>query len=90
MYELVIFHLLSHLFYLFYRSLKLKFNDRKGVGLGQVIEFHSEDNKWRGITLAHEGTMAQFYFVSKRGGVRNRPVQSNIQFQTNISQRFEI
>ncbi len=69
------------------RSLKLKFSVRRGIGLGNVVEFNSNNNKWRGITLAHDGTMAQFYLVSKRGGYQNKP-RSNIQFQTVINQRY--
>jgi len=71
------------------RSFNLKFSVREGVGLGNVVEFNSNDNKWRGITLVNDGSMVQFYLVSKRGGYQDRP-RSNIQFQTNINQRFQI
>jgi len=62
---------------------------REGVALGNVIEFNSNDNKWRGITLVHEKTMAQFYLVSKRGGFQGS-TRSNIQFQTVVNQRYQI
>jgi hypothetical protein len=68
-------------------SLKFEFSIREGVGLGNVVEFNTNNNKWRGITLVHDKTMAQFYLVSKRGGSQNRP-RSNIQFQTVVDQRF--
>jgi len=68
-------------------SLKFEFSIREGVGLGNVVEFNSNSNKWRGITLVHDKTMAQFYLVSKRGGYQTKS-RSNIQFQTVINQRF--
>lgn len=70
-------------------SIDCKFTVKKGIGLGNVVEFNSDDNKWRGITLVHDGIMAQFYLVSKRGGyqTQNHP-RSNLQFQTVINQRY--
>ncbi|MFX0041905.1 MAG: ARPP-1 family domain-containing protein [Candidatus Hodarchaeota archaeon] len=68
-------------------SLKFEFSIREGVGLGNVVEFNTENNKWRGITLVHNKTMAQFYLVSKRGGSQTK-IRSNIQFQTVVDQRF--
>ncbi|MFX0000354.1 MAG: ARPP-1 family domain-containing protein [Candidatus Hodarchaeota archaeon] len=70
---------------------KLDFNYsfREGIAFGTVVEFKSNDNKWRGITLVHENTMAQFYLVSKRGGYQGG-THSNIQFQTVIDQRYQI
>jgi hypothetical protein len=70
-------------------KLDFKYTSREGVALGNIVEFSSEDNKWRGITLVHEKSMIQFYLVSKRGGslVNTR---SNVQFQTVINQRYEI
>ncbi len=62
---------------------------RDGVALGNVVEFNSNDNKWRGITLVHKKAMAQFYLVSKRGGFQG-DTRSNIQFQTVINQRYQI
>jgi hypothetical protein len=50
------------------KELKMDFSVRKGVGLGNVVDFNSEDEKWRGNTLVHEDIMVQFYLVSKRGG----------------------
>ncbi|MFX1417936.1 MAG: ARPP-1 family domain-containing protein [Promethearchaeota archaeon] len=70
-------------------KLNLQFSTREGVALGNVVEFNSGDNKWRGITLIHQRTMVQFYLVSKRGGYQEKPY-SNIQFQTVINQRYEI
>lgn len=67
----------------------LKYTTREGVALGNVVEFNSNDNKWRGITLVHEKMMAQFYLVSKRGGYQGE-TRSNIQFQTVINQRYQI
>jgi hypothetical protein len=71
-------------------NLIFNFTSREGVALGNVVEFNSEDNKWRGITLVHENTMVQFYLVSKRGGYQGQPTRSNIQFQTVINQRYQI
>ncbi|MFX1281643.1 MAG: ARPP-1 family domain-containing protein [Promethearchaeota archaeon] len=70
-------------------NIDFNFNTRKGVGLGNVVEFNSDDNKWRGITLVYDGIMAQFYLVSKRGGYQNqKQIRSNLQFQTVINQRY--
>jgi len=69
--------------------LNFNYSFREGVALGNVIEFNSNDNKWRGITLVHEKTMAQFYLVSKRGGFQGS-TRSNIQFQTVVNQRYQI
>jgi hypothetical protein len=69
------------------QSLKLKFSSRKGIGLGEVVEFESQDKKWRGNTLVQENSCVQFYIVSKRGG----STQTNMRepfFQTNIEQRY--
>ncbi len=70
-------------------DLNFDFSTREGVGLGNVVEFNSNDNKWRGITLVHSETMIQFYLVSKRGGYQTQPRQ-NLQFQTVVSQRYQI
>ncbi|MFW9882654.1 MAG: ARPP-1 family domain-containing protein [Candidatus Thorarchaeota archaeon] len=70
-------------------QLKMQFSTREGVAIGYVVEFNSEDNKWRGITLVHENSLIQFYLVSKRGGYQEQP-RSNIQFQTLINQRYQI
>ena len=70
-------------------NLSFNYSDRKGVALGTVVEFNSDDNKWRGITLLHERSIVQFYLVSKRGGYHKKS-HSNIQFQTIINQRYEI
>ncbi len=69
--------------------LDFKYSFREGVALGNVVEFNSNDNKWRGITLVHEETMAQFYLVSKRGGFQGS-TRLNTQFQTVINQRYQI
>ncbi|MHA1912798.1 MAG: ARPP-1 family domain-containing protein [Promethearchaeota archaeon] len=71
------------------RKLDLKLSDRKGIGLGDVVEFKSDDNKWRGITLVHQDTLVQFYLVSKRGGAQLQP-ERNVQFQTVINQRYTV
>ncbi len=69
------------------QGLKLNFTTRKGIGLGEVVEFESQDKKWRGNTLVHENSLIQFYIVSKRGG--STPQNQREQFfQTNISQRY--
>jgi hypothetical protein len=70
-------------------NLKLEISTREGVGLGDVVELNSKNNKWRGITLIHNETSIQFYLVSKRGGYQDQP-QTNVQFQTVINQRYEI
>ena len=70
-----------------FQNLKLNFTSRKGIGLGEVVEFESQDKKWRGNTLVQENSLVQFYIVSKRGG----NTQSNIReqyFQTNVEQRY--
>lgn len=69
--------------------LSFKYTTRDGIALGNVVEFTSKNNKWRGITLVHEKNMAHFYLVSKRGGYQERP-RSNIQFQTVINQRYHV
>jgi len=72
-------------------NLELKLSERKGIGLGNVVEFNSDDNKWRGITLVHNQSLVQFYLVSKRGGAQHQQrAQSNIQFQTVVDQRYTI
>jgi hypothetical protein len=73
------------------QNLKLKFSARKGIGLGEVVEFESIDSKWRGNTLVHGSSLVQFYIVSKRGGstqTNQRRNQREQFFQTNISQRY--
>ena len=70
-------------------NLDLRFSSRDGVGLGKVVEFNSNDLKWRGITLVYENSLAQFYLVSKRRGtIQQNPLRYNAQFQTVINQRF--
>ncbi len=69
--------------------MKFNFSSREGVALGNIVEFNTDDNKWRGITLVHKNTLAQFYLVSKRGGYQEQS-RSNIQFQTVINQRYQI
>jgi hypothetical protein len=68
-------------------NIDCKYSTRDGVALGNVVEFNSKDNKWRGITLVHNGIMAQFYLVSKRGGYQAKE-RSDLQFQTQINQRY--
>ncbi|GAH35123.1 unnamed protein product, partial [marine sediment metagenome] len=58
-----------------------------GIGLGEVVEFESQDKKWRGNTLVHENSLVQFYIVSKRGGSTQTNQREQF-FQTNISQRY--
>ncbi|MFX0004728.1 MAG: ARPP-1 family domain-containing protein [Promethearchaeota archaeon] len=70
-------------------KIKFNFSSREGVALGNIVEFNSDDNKWRGITLVYEKALVQFYLVSKRGGYQKQPY-SNIQFQTAINQRYQI
>jgi len=69
------------------QRLKLNFSERKGIGLGEVVEFESKDKKWRGNTLVHENSLVQFYIVSKRGGSSSSDRQEQV-FQTNVSQRY--
>ena len=68
-------------------NLKLNFTARKGIGLGEVVEFESQDKKWRGNTLVHDNSLVQFYIVSKRGGSTQQNQREQF-FQTNISQRY--
>jgi hypothetical protein len=68
-------------------SLKLLFTTRKGVGLGEVVEFESQNKKWRGNTLIHDNSLVQFYIVSKRGGSTQQNQREPF-FQTNVSQRY--
>jgi hypothetical protein len=70
------------------KSLKLNFTSRKGIGLGEVVEFESKDKKWRGNTLVQENSLVQFYIVSKRGGITQQTEQREQVFQTNVSQRY--
>ncbi len=67
----------------------LQFSSRKGIGLGNVVEFTSNDNKWRGITLVLDSTTVQFYLVSKRGGYQGQK-RPDVQFQTVINERYQI
>jgi hypothetical protein len=69
------------------QNLKLNFTSRKGIGLGEVVEFESKNKKWRGNTLVHENSLVQFYIVSKRGGSTGTNQRQQF-FQTNISQRY--
>ena len=70
-------------------NIDFNYTARKGIGLGNVVEFNSDNNKWRGITLVNNETMAQFYLVSKRGGHKTQEqTRSNIQFQTINNQRY--
>ena len=69
------------------QNLKLNFTTRNGIGLGEVVEFESENKKWRGNTLVHENTLVQFYIVSKRGGSTQTNRREQF-FQTNVSQRY--
>jgi len=71
------------------KRLSLNYVSREGVGLGNVVEFTSKNNKWKGITLVHEENLVQFYLVSKRGGYQGTS-HSEIQFQTNVAQRYTI
>jgi len=71
------------------QKINCNFSTREAIGVGNVIEFNTTDNKWRGIALVHNGTIIQFYFVSKRGGSKVQK-NSRIQFQTNINQRYTI
>ena len=73
----------------FLEKLCLNYSTRDGIALGEIIEFNSDDNKWRGITLVHDKSIVQFYLVSKRGGYQEQP-RSNLQFQTIINQRYQI
>lgn len=70
-----------------FQSLELNFTTRKGVALGDVVEFESKDKKWRGNTLVYEDSLVQFYIVSKRGG-STQETQREQMFQTNVSQRY--
>jgi hypothetical protein len=69
------------------QSLKLNFTARKGIGLGEVVEFESKNSKWRGNTLVHDNSLVQFYIVSKRGGSTQTNQREQF-FQTNVSQRY--
>ncbi len=73
-------------FFKILQNLMVNFSVRKGIGLGDVVEFKSDGEKWRGNTLIYENSLAQFYLVSKRGGNKNK---SPINFPTlrNINQR---
>ena len=70
-------------------NIKCNYTEREGVGLGNVVDFNTDDNKWRGITLVHNGILVQFYLVSKRGGYQaQNQTHLNVQFQTNLDQRY--
>lgn len=68
-------------------NLNLHFDSRAGIGLGEVVEFESQDKKWRGNTLVHENSLVQFYIVSKRGGSTQTSMREAY-FQTNVEQRY--
>ena len=46
-------------------SVRMDFTVRKGVALGDVVEFESEDGRWRGIALGYKNTIVQFYLVRR-------------------------
>jgi hypothetical protein len=70
------------------KKLTIELSVRKGVGLGDVVEFNSNNNKtWRGITLIHKKTPIHFYLVSKRGGSNSIKQSRTPHFQTNINNR---
>ena len=70
-------------------KIDLQFSTRNGIGLGNVVEFTKNDNKWRGITLVLDSTPVQFYLVSKRGGYQSQK-RPDVQFQTVINERYQI
>ncbi len=71
------------------KNLDFNFSTRNGIGLGVVVEFKTNDNKWRGITLTHDETMVQLYLVKKRGGATYTSPH-DIQVQTIIDNRFQL
>lgn len=71
------------------KSIKMELSVRKGVGLGDVVEFNSNNNeKWRGITLIHEKKAVQFYLVSKRGGSTPNRTPQVQQFRNKINNQI--
>ncbi len=74
-----------------FRNSGMNFTVRKGHGLGDVVEFNSQDGKWRGITLAHENTMVQFYLVKREDTDKTAKIENNQQYrQRIIPQPFRI
>ena len=43
----------------------IEFTTRKGVGLGDIVEFKTNDMKWVGISLVHDGKLVHFYMVAE-------------------------
>ena len=39
----------------------MNYSERDGTGLGTVVEFHSDDRAWYGISLIHNGLPAHIY-----------------------------
>lgn len=71
------------------QQLNFNFSSREGIALGNVVEFDSNDNKWRGIALVYNEAIIQFYLVSKRGGYQTNK-HHEIHFQTAINQRYSL
>lgn len=55
------------------KNIEFKFDSKSGLGLGHVVKFITEDNKWRGITLIHQDTFIQFYLISRREVKPSKP-----------------
>ncbi len=69
------------------RNVGMNFTVRNGHGLGDVVEFKSEDSKWRGITLVHENTMVQFYLVKREDAGRIARFEEDIrQYRQTMNQ----
>lgn len=70
----------------------MEFTTRKGVGLGEIVEFRTLDTKWTGIGLVHESKIAHFYLVAETALPRNRssgsPERSNRIRTSGLSRRF--
>jgi hypothetical protein len=48
-----------------FEQFSLQFKERKGVGLGNIVEFADHELIWAGIALIHENKFAHFYAVGK-------------------------
>jgi hypothetical protein len=73
---------------------EMEFTTRKGVGLGEIVEFRTLDTKWTGISLTHENKIAHFYLVAETALPRNRAPgseeRSNRIRTSGLNRRFRI
>ncbi len=48
-----------------FEKYSMQYRERKGIGLGDIIEFADQDLIWAGISLIYENKFAHFYIIGK-------------------------